>query len=98
MGVFAYPPEKVYSKGERADCVLLIEGLMCNPFYFNLLEYKGLCLSPSINKTALWYFPWKRTKLQKRILSLKSLPVRILIKMPIFTANTQRANKTHEIG
>ena len=39
MGVLAYPPEKVYSKGERADCVLLIEGLMCNPFYFNLLEY-----------------------------------------------------------
>ncbi len=38
---------------------------------------------------ALWYFAWKRTKLQKRILILKSLPFQILIKMPIFTANTK---------
>jgi len=36
-GVFADPPEKVYSKGERADYVLLIEKLRCKPFYFNLL-------------------------------------------------------------
>ena len=40
-------------------------------------------------KMALWYFPWKRTKPQKRVLILNNLSVQFFIKLLIFTANSK---------